>query len=223
MKVVAFIPIKLNSERLANKNILPFENGNPLVWYIQKTLLKVSNIDEVYIYCSDERIKEYMIDGISFLQRDEYLDKSDTPFNEVLTSFAKDISADYYVLTHATAPFIKPESIYQGVNMVRNGEYDSAIGVHRLSEFLWKDRTPFNYTLDNIPRTQDLPPIYAETCGLYIYSKELILNQNRRTGNNPYFVQMSKIESIDINDKEDFLIANAVYKELCNLKEDSNE
>lgn len=214
MKVVAFVPIKLNSERLPNKNIMPFENGYPLVRYIQETLLKVNNIDEIYIYCSDERIKEYMVDGVKYLTRSKHLDDSKTPFNEVLSSFARDVEADYYVLTHATAPFIKAESIEDGVSKVRNKEYDSAVGVNRVYEFLWKDGVPLNYSLNNIPRTQDLPPIYAETCGLYIYPKELIINQNRRIGNNPYFVELSKTESIDINDKDDFVIANAVYRSL---------
>jgi len=219
MKVVAFVPIKLNSERLPNKNILPFDNGQPLAFYIQQTLLNVKNIDEIYVYCSDNRIREYLLPGIKYLQRDEYLDKSSTPFNEVLTSFAHKVVADYYVLTHTTAPFIKPGSIMKGVEMVKSGVYDSAVGVQRLYEFLWKDGQPLNYKLTNIPRTQDLPLIYAETCGLYIYSRQLILNQNRRIGDKPYFVELSKIESIDINDKDDFVIANAIYQELVN-KED---
>lgn len=214
MKVVAVIPIKLNSERLANKNILPFDNGQPLVHYIQKTVLEVKNVDDVYIYCSDNRIKEYLLPGVKYMPRGKHLDDSNTPFNEVLRSFAIDVEADIYVLTHTTAPFIKAASIAKGVEMVRNGEYDSAVGVHRLYEFLWKDNKPLNYSLTNIPRTQDLPPIYVETCGLYIYSRELILNQNRRIGDKPYFIELSKIESIDINDKDDFIIANAIYQEL---------
>lgn len=214
MKVVAFVPIKMNSERLANKNILPFEGGEPLIKYILNTLLEVSNVDEIYVYCSDESIQNYMPPGIKFLKRSEYLDQSSTPFNEVLASFANDVQADYYVLTHSTAPFIKASSIINGITMVKSKEYDSAIGVTRLYEFLWKDGSPLNYTLSNIPRTQDLPPIYAETCGLYIYSRELILEQNRRVGNHPFFVELSKLESVDINDKEDFLIAESVFQKI---------
>ena len=47
MKVVAFVPIKLNSQRLPHKNILPIA-GHPLCWHLCNTLLKVNNIDEVY-------------------------------------------------------------------------------------------------------------------------------------------------------------------------------
>jgi len=180
MKIVAFVPIKMNSERLANKNILPFDHGHPLIHYILETLLKVENICERYVYCSDERIRDYLIEGIQFLSRSKHLDDSSTPFNEVLSSFAEDVVADYYVLTHSTAPFIKHESIEDGVCKVISGEFDSAVGVQRLYEFLWKDGVPLNYSLTDIPRTQDLPPIYAETCGLYIYSREMILNRKKK-------------------------------------------
>ncbi|WP_168123910.1 acylneuraminate cytidylyltransferase family protein [Paenibacillus sp. HB172176] len=213
MKIVGLVPIKLNSERLKNKNILPFENGEPLIHYIQKTLLQVKGIDESYVYCSDDVIKNYLIDGIAYKKRETYLDDSKTPFNEVLFKFADEVIADYYVLTHSTAPFIKSESIERGIQTILDGGYDSAVGVNRLYDFLWKDNAPLNYNLNDIPRTQDLPLIYAETCGLYIYSRELIINQRRRIGDNPYFVELSKIESIDINDKDDFIIANAIFNE----------
>lgn len=33
---------------------------------------------------------------------------------------------------------------------------------------------------ENIPRTQNLEPLYTETCGLYVYPKELIMEQKNR-------------------------------------------
>ena len=211
MKVVAFVPIKLNNERCPNKNILPFDNGEPLIKYILKTLQKVSNIDEVYVYCSDSAICDYLPEGINFLKRDSYLDLSTTKFNEVLTTFADKIYADVYVLTHATAPFISEESIEKGVNAVLDKGYDSALSVTKLQEFVWKDGRPFNYDVNNIPRTQDLEPLYTETCGLYVYKNEIIKNKKRRIGDNPYLIEVSKIEACDINTKEDFEVANAIF------------
>lgn len=41
MKVVAVVPIKLNNERLKNKNIKKFDNGEPLCTYLLNTLKKV--------------------------------------------------------------------------------------------------------------------------------------------------------------------------------------
>ena len=214
MKSVAFVPIKLNNERFPNKNITPFDSGKPLISYILDTLLKVKNVDEIYVYCSSEEIIPYLPEGVKFLKREKYLDLSTTSFNEVLVTFAERVDADVYALTHATAPFIESKSIELGVEKVLSGDYDSALAVTKLQEFVWKDGRPFNYDVEHIPRTQDLEPLYTETCGLFVYTRDLILNKKRRIGDTPYLVEVSKIEACDINTKEDFVIANAVFKAL---------
>ena len=53
MKVVALVPIKLNNQRLPNKNILDL-GGKPMCYYMTENLLNVEGIDEAYVYCSDE-------------------------------------------------------------------------------------------------------------------------------------------------------------------------
>ena len=56
MKIVAFVPIKMNNERLPGKNTKSFDNGEPLIYYILDTLRKVNELDEIYVYCSSEEI-----------------------------------------------------------------------------------------------------------------------------------------------------------------------
>lgn len=218
MKFIALVPMKLNSERVKNKNIRKFDNGKPLCSYILNTLNEVNNLDDVYVYCSDERIKEYIPNGIKFLKRSSELDQSTTKINEVLKAFAIDVDANYYVLTHATAPFISKETIEKGIEIIKDGEYDSLFTVTKLQDFLWKDNKPFNYSLNSIPRTQDLEPLYEETCGLYIYSRDLILNEDRRIGDKPYLLEVSKIEALDIDTEDDFFISNAVSSKVKVLK-----
>lgn len=214
MKTVAVVPMKLNNRRLPQKNTKSFTNGKPLCHYILSTLLIVDGIDEVYVYCSNPDIQEYIPEGVKYLKRSETLDQDTTKMNEVLQSFAKDISADIYVMTHTTAPFIKKESIKKGLDAVMSGKYDSAFAAKKLQEFLWKDGVPFNYALDNIPRTQDLPALYEETSGFYIYKNEVMTKLNRRIGEKPFIVEVGEIESVDIDEPEDFMIADAIYNHL---------
>lgn len=211
MKTVAFVPIKLNNERLPGKNVRPFYDGTPLIASIMETLGKVAELDEVYVYCSSDTIREYLPPGVRYLARDAYYDLSSTPFNEVLQSFAQKVPADIYVLSHATAPFIKADSISKAVRKVRDEGYDSAFAAACLQEFLWKDGKPFNYSLEHIPRTQDLELLYTETCGLYVYRRNLIMDEGRRIGRNPYLLPVTKMEACDINTLEDFQIADAIY------------
>lgn len=214
MRTVAVVPMKLNNKRLPQKNTKPFTNGKPLCFYILSTLLKVKAIDEVFVYCSNEDIKNYIPEGVKYLKRSENLDQDTTKMNEVLSCFANDVPADIYVMTHTTAPFISCESIEKGLEAVKTGEFDSSFAAKKLQDFLWKEGKPFNYNLDNIPRTQDLEPLYEETSGFYIYKADVISKLHRRIGEAPFVVEVSEIESIDIDEPEDFQIADAIYNHI---------
>ncbi len=220
MKIVAVVPMKLNNRRLPQKNTRPFTNGKPLCHYILSTLLKVEEIDKVFVYCSNPQIQDYIPDGVTYLKRSEGLDLDAIKMNEVLQCFAQEVDADIYVMTHTTAPFISVSSIKKGITAVCTEKYDSSFAAKKLQDFLWRDDRPFNYELDNIPRTQDLPLLYEETSGFYIYKKEIIKNLNRRIGNSPFIVEVGEIESIDIDELEDFQIADAVYNHII-LKNES--
>lgn len=216
MRIVAVVPMKLNNQRLPNKNIKCFKNGKPLCNYILSTLSQIEALDDIFVYCSNPIIKEFIPDRVKYLKRSETLDSNNTKMNEVLKAFASDVPADIYVMTHTTAPFIKSESIVKGLNAVIKGEYDSSFSVKKLQDFLWKDGKPFNYKLESIPRTQDLTPLYEETSGFYIFRHEVISELARRIGNKPYMVEVGEIESIDIDEEEDFVIADAIYNYIKN-------
>ena len=53
MKVALFIPIKLNNQRLPGKNIMDLA-GRPVCDYLFQTVSQLKEIDERYVYCSDE-------------------------------------------------------------------------------------------------------------------------------------------------------------------------
>ena len=220
MKTVAIIPMKLNNSRLPQKNTKSFTNGEPLCSYILKTLLTIDKIDEVYVYCSNEAIKNYLPEGVKYLKRSKSLDTDQTKMNEVLKAFAEDVPADIYVMTHTTAPFISAQSIEKGIEAVASGMNDSSFSAKKLQDFLWKGGTPFNYSLENIPRTQDLEPLYMETSGFYIYEAYVIKELGRRIGQTPYVVEVSEIEAIDIDEKEDFEIADAIYNHIFRKEEE---
>lgn len=214
MKTIAIVPMKLNNKRLPQKNTKCFTNGKPLCFYILSTLLSIDDIDEVYVYCSNPDIQNFIPKGIKFLHRSESLDQDTTTMNEVLKCFSNYVYADIYVMTHTTSPFISKKSIESGLDAIKSGKYDSAFAAKKLQDFLWKDGKPFNYELDNIPRTQDLLPLYQETSGFYIYKSEIIKKLGRRIGKRPFIVEVSEIESIDIDEAEDFSIADAVYNHI---------
>lgn len=211
MKTVALVPIKLNSQRLPHKNILPIA-GHPLCWHLCNSLVKAKGIDEVYVYCSDEEVTKYLPEGAMFKQREKWMDGDTVKGFDIYREFMKEVDADVYVLAHTTSPFIKTESIENALSHILNGENDSAFSAERIQTFAWYKGEPINYDLNDVPRTQDMEPIWVETSAFFMFKKEIFTAHNRRIGFNPYIQEVSGIEAVDIDEKKDYDMACILAK-----------
>ena len=209
MKVVAFVPIRLNSKRVVGKN-LKMLGGKPLMQYILETLVKVNNIDEVYVYCSSEEVIPYLPQGVKFLKRSTALDGDETLGKEIYEAFVKDVDADVYMLAHTTSPFIKAGTIENAIYKVVNGGHDSSFSAQKIQTFTWFNGKPLNYSLKDIPRTQTIEPVYVETSAFYIFRREVWTEMGQRIGNTPHMAIIDQIEGIDIDYPEDFEFASKV-------------
>ena len=205
-KIVAIMPIKLNNERLPGKNIMLL-GGKPLLQHELDNLKMVENIDDIYVYCSSDEIVEYLPEGVHFQKRPVELDLPTSNFTQIFDAFMNTIDADIYVYAHATAPFISIDTMKECVEAVMSGKYDSAFCASKIQDYLWMDNKPLNFDATNVPRSQDIQPIYRETSGVYVFTKEAYVSLHRRIGVNPYIKEVSFKESIDINNPEDFRLA----------------
>lgn len=209
MKTVAFVPIRLNSQRVEGKNLRALGN-RPLLAHVLATLVAAKNIDEVYVYCSNPAICKYLPEGVKFLQRDERLDSNTTLGAEIYEAFIQAIDADIYVLAHTTSPFLRSSTIEDAVAKVQSGEFDSAFSAKKEQSFAWYKGRPLNYSLTHIPRTQDLEAVYVETSAFFIFRREVWSERHRRIGERPFMAVTDRIESMDIDNPDDFLLAEAI-------------
>ena len=82
-----------------------------------------------------QEIQEYLLDGINFVKRPEYLDLPTSNFNQIFDVFIEKIDADIYVYAHATAPFVSVGTIKECVSAVKSGKYDSAFCIYLYCAF----------------------------------------------------------------------------------------
>lgn len=209
MKVVAFVPIRLNSKRVVGKNLKPL-GGKPMMCYLLETLVKVPQIDEVYVYCSSEEVLPYLPKGVKLLKRDTALDSDTALGEEIYDAFVRDIDADIYMLAHTTSPFIEATTIGNAIEEVTSGRYDSAFSAQKFQTFTWYEGKPLNYSPTSIPRTQTIEPVYVETSAFYIFKRDMWIDNHRRVGENPYMAIVGPIEGIDIDYPEDFEFAEKI-------------
>ncbi len=215
MKTVAFVPIKMNNERTPGKNTKKFADGSALITVFLRTLVKVKEIDSIYVFCSNPQIKDYLISNVHYLERPKYLDTQKATPQNIITEFMNRVESDIYMVSHCTSPFVTAEHFSETINAVKKGNHDSAFTAEKIQKLLWNsDNTPLNFDPTNIPRTQDLKPIYNEVSAAYVFRKETFLKYKRRIGITPYITEVSGIECVDIDYPEDFEIANAIYMSL---------
>ena len=141
------------------------------------------------------------------------LDDPTTNFTQILSTFMTQFDADIYVYTHATSPFIKADTIIECIEKVKKGNFDSAFTASKIYDYFWMDGKSLNFDVANIPRSQDLKPIYRETSGLYVIEKNMFNKNKRRVGELPYIKETSFKEAIDINTYEDFRLAEIMLDE----------
>ncbi len=209
MKIIAIMPIKLNNERLPGKNT-KLLGDKPLLQYELLSLLKTGKVDSVNVYCSSEEVCEYLPEGVNFIKRPDFLDLPTSNFSQIFENFMSVADADIYVYAHATAPYIKVETISECIDAVSSGKYDSAFCAVKIQDYLWENGEPLNFDATNVPRSQDLNPIYRETSGVYVFTKDVFLKHHRRIGMNPFVKEVTFKEAVDINNPEDFDLAEAL-------------
>ena len=209
MKVVAFVPIKLNSRRVHKKNIRKL-GDKPLIQYVLETLSSIDLIDEIYVFCSDEAIKPFLVGRAKFLKRDSSLDRDAVKGEQIYGEFISLIEADVYVLAHATSPFVEVNTIHEALASVIGSDFDSAHAVTKKQNFAWYEDRPLNFELAAMPRTQDLAPIYMETSAFFIFKHAVWSKLKRRLGERIYRMVVSDIEGIDIDEEMYFSIASAL-------------
>ncbi len=206
MTTAAIMPIKLNNERCPGKNTRLL-GGKPLLQYELDTLKATGLCSSISVFCSSPEILPFLPEGVEFIRRPEYLDLPSSNFTQIFESFMAVCEADIYVYAHATAPYITLDSMRACISAVQSGKYDSAFCAVKLQDYLWQDGNPLNFDPRNLPRTQDLNPIYQETSGIYVFTREVFAVHHSRIGVNPYIREATFREAIDIDTPEDFALA----------------
>ena len=215
MKITAFMPIKLNNERVPGKNLKCFSDGRTVISFMLEKfvyLLERNIIDDAVVYCSREEITQYLPREVRWLKRSAELDTNETRSNDIISAFLKDCESDIYVMCHATSPFMGTDKIERCIEAVKNGEYDSAFSARKIQNFLWQNGKPMNFSVSSYPRTQDLLPIFEELPTPYVFTRKVFESTGGRTGLNPYICECEYIEGIDIDTPEDFELAYNVHK-----------
>lgn len=227
-KVTAIVPMKAHSERVPNKNMRNF-NNKPLYHQIVKVLLASQYIKEIYVNTDSKLIKEDIQSNfkeVTIIDRPEKLKGDYVPMNDIIAYDISKIKGQYFLQTHCTNPLLKTRTINKAIECYFENlkTYDSLFSVtcHHMRLY-WQDARPINHNPQELLRTQDLDLVYEENSNIYIFSRSSFTqNGNRRTGLRPQMFETDRFEATDIDEEQDFKIAEILYQ-LKIAKKDSEK
>lgn len=216
IKVNALVPMKGHSERVPNKNLRPFL-GKPLCFYVINSLLDSFYVNKVYVNTDSQAIKDKINhlfgEKVGIIDRPLAIQGDFVSMNTIIDYDLSQLDGEYFLQTHSTNPLLRASTIDQAIQTFLNNQrtHDSLFTVDRIQGRLYRDNlTPVNHNPMEMLRTQDLSPIFMENSNLYIFTRSSFNKEKCRIGKNPMIFETPKLDSVDIDIEEEFILAELI-------------
>lgn len=226
MRILCVIPARGGSKRLPGKNVRLL-GDKPLINWTIDAVRDCTGIDNVLVSTDSEEIAEIARHKgalVPWLRPKELA--TDTATSVAVVRHALDWyiqdkgQLDGVMLLQPTSPFRRKFTIEKGIKAFRESGRTTVVGVspshtHPLWSFrIENDRlNPFVSSDGLNLRSQDLPPAYAVNGSFYLISPETIISKESLIPVNSIpLIVTDLIESIDIDNEFDWMVANAALK-----------
>jgi len=221
MRTIGIIPARGGSKSVIKKNIKPL-NGKPLIYYTIEAALK-SNLTKVLVSTDDPEIKLVAEQfNVQVLNRPAYLGQDSTPTHDVIINCLENINDTYdaVMILQPTSPFRKAEHIDECIQLFeKDVAANSLVSIQRVphnmvpnSLMIKKNGYLEHLTKEpRVYRRQDKSEYFARN-GAAIYLTRYKDVFQYIIGGKIMYYEMPKLASIDIDDIEDFEIAQLLFK-----------
>ncbi len=228
-QIIALIPAKKNSQDLKNKNLKKLNNFSLFELAILAAK-KSKFINKIYLSSDSKEIlnrgKKY---NINLIKRKKSLSTNSATANSLIFDFIKnhlknDIENNIIVYLQPTSPFRNNIHIDQAIRKLIKKKLRSVLSVNENKNFFKsfkKNKDTLSPFFDNKYVTnnrQNLKKIYSPNGAIYIfYASDFIKNKKLSFIKSGYYL-MNRIDSIDIDDKEDYELAKFLSKKYLKSK-----
>ncbi len=226
MKIIAMIPARMGSKRIKNKNIR-FLGNKPLICHILDNAKKSKLIKEIYINSESKIFDDIAKDNnVNFYKRKKYLSSDKATNDEFAADFLENVECDILIQLLPTSPFLDSETIDKFIKYMVKNKLDTLISTKEIKiECLFKGKSLNFDKKKHTPPSQLLNPVDAYACGIMGWRKNNYL-KNMKKFDCAYHGGIGKVGYyklkgdclIDIDNEEDFDLANHVYRSKNNIK-----
>ena len=219
-KVKVVIPVKKKSDRVKDKNFRNFFKGKSLFNLLIEKLLKSSFVDDIYISSNNTEIEKKVTKlGCKFVYRENKYCNNIIPWSDMIYHTVKSLpikSDDNLAWCHTTTPLFDnyDQAIQKYFNDKKKYKNDGLVVVSSFNEFIVSEKKkPVNYSWGPWHKySQDLEKLYTVTGSMFISKKINFLDNRYVISKNPSYFEVSRYESLDIDDIFDFELAKLLIK-----------
>ena len=213
--VTAMVPVRAGSVRVPNKNIRPFADINLLELKLE-LLKKINGISNI-IVSTDCKTSASIASkkNVKVQWRNKYYAGSNVTNDQHWLHIAQTTPGDIVFFAQVCNPLLKVSTMQRALDtFLSSNVNDSLNSVSSEKKFLWQNGKPLNYDINKTPKSQDLPEIVSLNFAISIIQKQSMIERKNLVGYKPDFIDLDKVESMDIDELNDFKIAEVMYKEL---------
>ena len=227
---VAIITARGGSKRIPRKNIKEFL-GNPIITYSIKAALDSGIFDEVMVSTDDEEIAGIAKQAgakVPFMRSadaaNDYATTTDV-IGEVLKQYKEiGLEFEYACCIYPTAPFVTKELLLQAQKLVEKEGADSCFPVIQFSfppqrgMIIENGIAKYKYPEYQFTRSQDLEGMYHDSGQFYYFDVKKFEETGQMLGDAIKPIVISEMEAQDIDNEDDWKIAELKYKMLQESK-----
>lgn len=209
--------MKAHSSRVPGKNFRPI-SGKPLFQWMLDTLLELDFVSRVLINTdAAAELKAAGLqesDRVELKQRPQALCGDEVSMNLILEDDLASHPHDFYLMTHTTNPLLSAATLRGAWEKFQDSlgqGHDSMFSVNRhQTRFYREDASPINHDPNNLIPTQELEPWFEENSCFYFFSPASFAATGARIGEKPAMYETPKLESVDIDEPDDWNMAEAL-------------
>jgi N-acylneuraminate cytidylyltransferase len=228
-KSIAIITARGGSKRIPRKNIKNFL-GKPIIAYSIEAAIKAGCFDEIMVSTDDQEIADISKSfgaKVPFFRSaknsDDYSTTADVIKEVILEYRNRGTKFDSLCCIYPTAPFVTSEKLKKAMQMLSDNKVDCVLPIVKYSYPVQRSlkiengKAVMNWPKNYFARSQDLTPIYHDCGQFYCMNTESLLNQMKLFAENTLPIITSEQEVQDIDNEEDWKLAEIKYSFLHKL------
>lgn len=217
-KIVGVVPVRKGSKGLQNKNIRKFA-GRPLFQHAVEQGIRCCKSCIISTDIS-EILNGFQMDGCTLIGRDASISSDNAPMSAVIMDIIqkRDLDDEVIVLLQATSPLREDKHVFEAIELYMTGRFDIVMSVREEDSSILKSGFLSDGFFSGVvnqefcfANRQDLPSVVKPSGAVYVFSSSWFLENGGFNTNRIGAVKISKEQSLDIDNLNDFVKAEKTF------------